>query len=451
MQKLRALFFGIVLAMILGLVSCGSDSRSPTSFTVRVENLAPFTNAKAGEFTTKVGGTAPGPLAPGDYYEVSFTAGPSHRLVFATMFGQSNDWFFAPDPDGIALYDENKIPISGDITAQVYLWDAGTEVDEEPAVGQHTGPNQGTSPDGPGAVDPNPEVREVPETVTLTDNSIFVRPAVADMILVNIESNPDTREFTLHIENVSDDNATLQTSQGVKPVRISPGIWALGTGNDPVFSEGSADRGEGLEALAESGDTSMLNPALMAHAGVATPLSPGVWVLHSSTSAPLFTTGEPDRGQGVQDVAERGDIAPLAASLEAKLPKGADSYGTFSVPEGATGPGPITAGNAYEFQISAEPGQRLSFVLMYGASNDWFFGPAETGIRLFENDVPVTGDVTDKILLWDAGTELSEEPGIGPNIGGPEGPDDPDNTVRIVTDGVYPTPVTDHIRVTIEK
>lgn len=444
----------IVVAMAMALASCSEDDTmqpnpTPTSFTVRVENVAPFTNAKTGFFATKTGGASPGPLAPGDAYDVAFTAGPSHRLVFATMFGQSNDWFFAPDPDGIALYASGT-PISGDVTDQVYLWDAGTEVDEEPAVGPHTGPNQAMSTDGPGAVDPNANVRKVAEMAMLSDGSTFQRPTVAEMILVTITPGPGARDFVLHIENVADDGSTLQTSEGAKPVRVSPGVWALGTGNDPVFTSGAADRGEGLEGLAESGATGDLATALMGQAGVATPLSPGVWVLHT-TSSPLFAAGSVDRGEGVQDVAERGDIAPLSASLATMLPGGVSSYGSFSVAVGAAGPGPIFTGGAYEFEVDAVPGDYLSFVLMYGASNDWFFGTGEAGIALFTGGNPVNGDVTGDIYLWDSGTELSEEPGIGPNIGAPDGPDDPDDLVRIVPAGEYATPVTDHLQVTITQ
>jgi hypothetical protein len=37
------------------------------------------------------------------------------------------------------------------------------------------------------------------------------------------------------------------------------------------------------------------------------------------------------------------------------------------------------------------------------------------GIELFENGKPISGDITAKLVLWDAGTEKNEEPGIGPN------------------------------------
>jgi hypothetical protein len=58
------------------------------------------------------------------------------------MFGQSNDWFYAPDANGIALFDGKGKPVSGDVTNKLILWNAGTEVDEEIGIGPNQGPRQ---------------------------------------------------------------------------------------------------------------------------------------------------------------------------------------------------------------------------------------------------------------------------------------------------------------------
>ena len=63
------------------------------------------------------------------------------------------------------------------------------------------------------------------------------------------------------------------------------------------------------------------------------------------------------------------------------------------------------------------PGDLLSLTTMMGQSNDWFYAPAESGIALFKNDKPISGDITAQIILWDAGTEVNQEPGIGPDQG----------------------------------
>lgn len=93
-------------------------------------------------FNTPVGADAPGPIGPGAAYEFVIAAYPGQYVTFATMFVQSNDWFFAPGAEGIMLFDADGNPISGEITDQVYLWNAGTEVDQTPGEGADQAPRQ---------------------------------------------------------------------------------------------------------------------------------------------------------------------------------------------------------------------------------------------------------------------------------------------------------------------
>jgi hypothetical protein len=95
-----------------------------------------------GVFNTPVGAMAAGPIRPGDSYEFTFTGAPGMKLFMTQMFGQSNDWFYAPGANGIALFDAKGVAVSGDITNQFYLWDAGTEKDEEIGIGPNQGPRQ---------------------------------------------------------------------------------------------------------------------------------------------------------------------------------------------------------------------------------------------------------------------------------------------------------------------
>ncbi len=95
-----------------------------------------------GVFNTPVGAMAAGPIRPGDSYEFTITAAPGMKFFMTQMFGQSNDWFYAPGANGIALFDAKGMPVNGDITDQFYLWDAGTEKDEEIGIGPNQGPRQ---------------------------------------------------------------------------------------------------------------------------------------------------------------------------------------------------------------------------------------------------------------------------------------------------------------------
>jgi len=74
----------------------------------------------------------------------SFTveARPGDMLTFATMFGQSNDCFYAPKGGEVALFDQDGKPMMDDRTVEVVLYDAGTEVNQAPGVGPDQGPRQ---------------------------------------------------------------------------------------------------------------------------------------------------------------------------------------------------------------------------------------------------------------------------------------------------------------------
>ena len=95
-----------------------------------------------GVFNTPIGTMGPGPIRPGDKYEFSFNASPGMKLSLTMMNGQSNDEFYAPDENGIALFDARGAAFSGDVTAKLILWDAGTEVNEELGIGPNQGPRQ---------------------------------------------------------------------------------------------------------------------------------------------------------------------------------------------------------------------------------------------------------------------------------------------------------------------
>jgi hypothetical protein len=95
-----------------------------------------------GVFNTPIGMMGPGPIRPGDAYEFSFTAASGMKLSMTMMNGQSNDEFYAPDENGIALFDAKGNPVSGDVTDKFILWDAGTEVNQELGIGSDQGPRQ---------------------------------------------------------------------------------------------------------------------------------------------------------------------------------------------------------------------------------------------------------------------------------------------------------------------
>ena len=143
-------------------------------------------------------------------------------------------------------------------------------------------------------------------------------------------------------------------------------------------------KGKALRVTIEnvSGDGSM-----------ATPLAPGVWAVVATGAAnPLFTDGAADAGLGLEALAEDGTPGALAAAL-AEM-DGVMASGVFDTPDGADGPGVIVPGASYSFTVHAKAGTTLYFATMFVQSNDLFFAPGE-GIELVAADgMAAMGDLS---------------------------------------------------------
>jgi hypothetical protein len=184
------------------------------------------------------------------------------------------------------------------------------------------------------------------------------------------------------------------------------------------------------------------------------PLSAGVWAVHTAGN-PIFTPGELQSGAGLKGLAEAGMADAFAPNLRG-LP-GVRAAGAFETPQGrargrmvtsrAEGGGANTgrmlqAGQHFEFTVTAQPGDRLSLALMLSQSNDGLIGTGRDGIALFDGaGRPVSGDLTGALALWDAGTEVNEEPGVGRNQGlrqgAPHAGDPERRPVRLLAEAEY--------------
>jgi len=396
-----------LLVTVPGYAQDGGTQR----FIVSVDNVSSFSFHDSGAFNTPVGASGPGPLLPGKAYEWMFRAVPGDNLSFATMLVQSNDWFFAPAEPGIALY-ENGNKMTGNVTEYVALWDAGTEGDEIPGEGANQAPRQSGPDTGPD--DPNAYVRQV-----LSDRI----PSTDDLIRVTLR-DAGANAFVLRIENISD-NSDFATP-------LAPGVGVVHTAPAPLFVNGHADFGMGLEGLAEDGAAGPLADALAAHTGVNTPLAPVAYTVHTDIN-PLFTPGE-RASTGLERLAEDGGPADLVAILPGEA-------GAVAVGRGASAVGPIFPphGN-YTFEVTASPGDHLSLASMLVQSNDWFYALHNQPLFDVAGD-PIEGDFTHVVELYDAGTEVDEPIGFGsnqaprqagPNTGSAEG-----GSVKMVTQLPY--------------
>lgn len=72
------------------------------------------------------------PIGPKGKAEVQFEAGENERIAYATMFGYSNDWFYANS----SMLSAN---VKGDVTNKTELFDNGTAVNQYPGAGNAQG------------------------------------------------------------------------------------------------------------------------------------------------------------------------------------------------------------------------------------------------------------------------------------------------------------------------
>jgi len=376
MKRINLMSLMVMLFMTLTATTCKKEKHEDFTtgkFKVTIENVFQAKSYfDSGTFEA---------IPPGMSKSFSFNAGKGHYLSFATMFGQSNDLFYAPGDSGIPLYDNNGNAVTGDVTSMISLWDAGTEMNEQPGVGPNQGPRQ-TNPDD-GVVENNP---------VNTVNDSFTYPATNTVIKVELAHNGETM-FTVTITNLSD-NATLTTP-------FSPGVWVINSQNQhPIFTMGQ-NAGMSLERLAESGNNSLLKADLMDKSGYFSPFAPGVYSVGGTNK--VFKTGN-NANSALEMLAEDGSPAGYAAVTGTTA---------FSMPDGSSSAGPLLPMHSYSFVFNAKAGDKLSFATMLVQSNDWFVGV--DALDLFDSGMAISGDITDYVKLFDAGTEVDEYAGAGPN------------------------------------
>jgi hypothetical protein len=109
----------------------------------------------------------------------TFQAKPGEMLTFATMFGQSNDCFYAPKGGDVALFDQSGRPMLAERAVEVVLYDAGTEVNQVPGIGPDQGPRQNPNTWRQGELE-HATVEPVRDT--------FAYPPTAEVIRVTISA-----------------------------------------------------------------------------------------------------------------------------------------------------------------------------------------------------------------------------------------------------------------------
>lgn len=355
------------------------------TFQVTLTNTSDgFAIAASGAQAVPIDGTEAGPALPGSGYE--FTVPRSApALSFATMFVQTNDWFWSPGPDGLALVDAEGNPVAGDVTDQVTLWDAGTEADQTPGEGADQAPRQA----GPNTGDADPDT-----TVRMVDGF-----DAANYLTVTLTPNDDG-STTVRIDNISEDASV--------PGPIAPVAWAV-HGPDVTFFTPGAAAPAGFEMLAEDGGPGGVVESLAPLTGTTTPFAPVAWAVGEGSEL-LFARGG-TASAGLEMLAEDGGPGVL---VDETVAAGYENAGAATNPDGGADAGPALPGSTYTFEFTAADGDHLNLASMLVQSNDWFV--ALVDVPLYDEDGQIlSGDLTDQLRLYDAGTEADQALGAGPD------------------------------------
>lgn len=368
MKKIQfgaALSAVVLVSMVFASCSKDDDMKPSTGSmrTLTVENIvAPKLFVESGAF--KNTGKSP-VIQPGESVSFKFKAGKGQALMFTMMYGKSKDWFFASRQPGIKLFDAQGKAMTGDVSAQVKLWDNGTKVGMTDAKESN----------------PIMEVKGVD---------------VAKLMKVMLAYDEPTSEFTLTLKNTSagTDNETP----------FSPGVWAVSTfdgskllAEKPFFTPGEKSNPE-MTDIAQMGNIDKLKMKVEANTGIITGISPVLVVVYQGEKNPIYELGKKDSGMGLKDLAQMGNASKLQESL--KKMKGVKSVVV-------AGTAPVGPGQKVMAQCKVEAGDKLAYATMFGFSNDWFYAN-EQAIPAGSN-----GDITGKTALLDSGTGVDQYPGAG--------------------------------------
>jgi hypothetical protein len=346
---------GLALGCLSGCMTT-DDAKKPDPVPVQMEEVAktvtvtvkskvnPFTSQTSGRYGTAA-------ATPGNAHTWEFNAPKGAKLSFASMFGQSNDWFWAPDTNGIALYDAAGNPLTQDVTNQVQLWDAGTEEDQPALQGSNQAPRQPAP--GTGPADPNPNVRLVSHypvgtvgtsaakpgdslswdftppkgshisfvTMFGQSNDWFFAPDTSGIELWDANGVPKSGNITSQVtiwDAGTELDETPFSGPNQAPRQAAPNTGALDTNNLVRLVADTNFFGKSykyIDANLYYLDAGKFRITIKVLPTSKTPISPIVYQVFRGRHT-FFTTGKPDKGRGLEHLAEDGNPTQLAHNIE---------------------------------------------------------------------------------------------------------------------------------------
>lgn len=141
--------------------------------------------------------------------------------------------------------------------------------------------------------------------------------------------------------------------------------------------------------------------------------APGIAIVHDA-SFQLFVPGQLIAIPSVEPMAEDGDPTALKTALADDPSVKTVQFLSHHVDEVSYANAPMHPGDSGTVTVEAHEGDLLTIAFMYGQSNDVLIATGAP-IAVGTYDAPIDGDLTGDLSLWDMGTEVNEEPGIGPN------------------------------------
>ena len=174
------------------------------------------------------------------------------------------------------------------------------------------------------------------------------------------EPTPKEIKMVLELENISADGAFKGSNDMNIPLPLAPGFYAVTSDADALFAVNTT-ASEAMETLAEVGNPNTLI----------------------------------ELAKGQSTTAEAGILGDI------DNPDYKES--------------PITSGGKATLIITIKDDHKLVVASMLGVSNDTFLGTKPGGLDLSTIDTTTTTDITDQFAWWDAGTEVNEPIGEGPN------------------------------------
>jgi hypothetical protein len=144
--------------------------------------------------------------------------------------------------------------------------------------------------------------------------------SVGAAVMVPPQAFAQQETFLVRVENIAKE--PLNTSKGPAPFTLSPGVWTVHTGVNPMFKP--FERLQGM------------------------------------------------RGKGLANLAEDGKpLDPLVKGLEGQ--SGVKAVGIFNTPESKTEKGWLKPKMMYEFTAPANPGDQLTLATLFAESSDLFY------------------------------------------------------------------------------